>query len=213
MTETLFPCDQPGPLFFEEQARRRGYRAIAGIDEAGRGPLAGPVVAAAVILPERFELPGLDDSKKLSARKREELYPLIRQQAIGVGIGLASPREIDHYNILQATLMSMDKAVRRLPVEADYLLVDGVSAIASPLPQKTIKKGDSRSLSIAAASVVAKVVRDRIMLAYDRHFPAFGFAGHKGYGSEMHRDAIARLGPTPLHRLSFRGVREHVGEP
>ena len=212
MTELLFPADEISPLFFEEQAKRNGYRSVAGIDEAGRGPLAGPVVAAAVILPEQFDLPGLTDSKKLSEKKREELYPLIRQQAIAVGIGLASPREIDEHNILRATLMSMQKAVGRLQVEADYLLIDGISPISSKLPQKTIKKGDSRSLSIAAASVIAKVVRDRIMISFDKHFPDFGFAGHKGYGSELHRETIARIGPTPLHRYSFRGVREYLEE-
>ncbi len=212
MTELLFPTEEINPLFFEEQARQNGFRSVAGIDEAGRGPLAGPVVAAAVILPGKFDLPGLTDSKKLSQKKREELYPLIRQQAVAVGIALASPREIDEHNILRATLMSMQKAVGRLPVVADYLLIDGISPIASHVPQKTIKKGDSRSLSIAAASVVAKVVRDRIMVAFDRHFPAFGFAGHKGYGSESHRETIARLGPTPIHRYSFRGVREFINE-
>lgn len=210
MTETLFPMEDPGPLFFENQARKRGCRYIAGIDEAGRGPLAGPVVSAAVILPEVFDLPGLTDSKKISERKREQLYPLIRKQAVAVGIGLASPREIDRSNILAATLSSMQRAVRRLPVRADYLLIDGISAIETELPQKTIKQGDSRSLSIAAASVVAKVVRDRIMVAFDRHFPGFGFARHKGYGSVEHRDAIARMGPTPLHRTGFRGVREFL---
>jgi len=213
MKETLFPIDEPGSLFFEDQARERGSRFIAGIDEAGRGPLAGPVVAAAVILPAEFDLPGLTDSKKLSRKKREELYPLIRQQSIAVGVALASPREIDCSNILAATLTSMHRAVSRLPVPADYLLVDGMTPIASKLPQKTITQGDSRSLSIAAASVVAKVVRDRIMIAFDRHFPAFGFARHKGYGSTEHREAIARLGPTPLHRTSFRGVREFVADP
>jgi len=204
--------EDASPLHFEEQARRRGFRAIAGIDEAGRGPLAGPVVAAAVILPERFDLPGLTDSKKLTEKKREELYPLIRQQALAVGVGLASPREIDRLNILQATLLSMQTAVRRLPVVPDYLLIDGISPIRSEIPQLTIKQGDSRSLSIAAASVVAKVIRDRIMVSFDRHYPEFGFAGHKGYGSESHRAAIARCGPSPQHRYSFRGVREHIEE-
>lgn len=212
MTISLFPTEDISPLFFEEQAKRNGYRFIAGIDEAGRGPLAGPVVAAAVILPEEFDLPGLTDSKKLTEKKREALYPLIRQQALAVGIGLASPREIDQHNILAATLMSMQKAVSRLQVDADYLLIDGISPIRTSLPQKTIKKGDSRSLSISAASVIAKVVRDRIMTVYDRHFPGFGFAGHKGYGSESHREAIARLGPTPQHRYTFRGVREYVDQ-
>ena len=212
MTDTLFPIEETDPLFFEEQAKKNGYRFVAGIDEAGRGPLAGPVVSAAVILPTTFDLPGLTDSKKLSAKQRERLYPMIRQQAVAVGIGLASPREIDELNILAATLKSMQMAVSRLSISADFLLIDGISPISSDIPQKTIKKGDSRSQSIAAASVVAKVVRDRIMVVFDRHFPEFGFAQHKGYGSKEHMQTIARIGPTPLHRLSFRGVREYVEE-
>ena len=212
MNETLFPPEEFNPLHFEQQAIRNGFRYIAGVDEAGRGPLAGPVVAAAVILPESFDLPGLTDSKKLTEKKREELYPLIRQQAVSVGIGLATPRDIDTHNILEATLMSMQKAITRLSTAPHFLLIDGISRVNSVIPQKTIKKGDSRSLSIAAASVVAKVVRDRIMVAFDRHFPEFGFSKHKGYGSESHREVIARLGPTPLHRYSFRGVREHLPE-
>ena len=210
MSGTLFPLQDDDPLYFEARAKKRGCQAIAGIDEAGRGPLAGPVVAAAVILPEEFDLPGLTDSKKLTERQRERLYPLIREQAVAVGIGLSSPSAIDRHIILQATLMSMQQAVARLPVPADYLLIDGISAIRSDIPQQTIKKGDSRSLSIAAASVVAKVVRDRIMVSFDRHFPEFGFARHKGYGSREHLETIARLGPTPQHRLSFRGVKEHI---
>ena len=198
-------------LHFEQQAQVRGYRAIAGIDEAGRGPLAGPVVAAAVILPEEFELPGLTDSKQLSATARERLYPLIRAQALAVGIGVARAEEIDRINILQATLRSMQRAVGRLAVPADFLLIDG--NVPVPLPQQTLVKGDSRSLSIAAASVVAKVVRDRIMTTYDRLFPGYGFASHKGYGSDAHRRAIAHLGPSPCHRRTFGGVREHCSAP
>ena len=200
-------------LHFEQQAQARGYRAIAGIDEAGRGPLAGPVVAAAVILPEHFELPGLTDSKLLSASARERLYPLIRAQALAVGLGVARAEEIDQINILQATLRSMQRAVGRLAVPADFLLIDGNVPLPLPLPQQTLVKGDSRSLSIAAASVVAKVVRDRIMTTYDRLFPGYGFAGHKGYGSAAHCLAIARLGPSPCHRRTFGGVREHCSTP
>ena len=200
-------------LHFEQQAQVRGYRAIAGIDEAGRGPLAGPVVAAAVILPEEFELPGLTDSKQLSATARERLYPLIRAQALAVGIGVARAEEIDRINILQATLRSMQRAVGRLAVPADFLLIDGNVPVPLPLPQQTLVKGDSRSLSIAAASVVAKVVRDRIMTTYDRLFPGYGFASHKGYGSDAHRRAIAQLGPSPCHRRTFGGVREHCSAP
>jgi ribonuclease HII len=198
-------------LHFEQQAQARGYRAIAGIDEAGRGPLAGPVVAAAVILPEKFDLPGLTDSKQLSANARERLYPLIRAQALAVGIGVARAEEIDQVNILQATLRSMQRSVGRLAVPADFLLIDGNVPVPLPLPQQTLVKGDSRSLSIAAASVVAKVVRDRIMTTYDRLFPGYGFASHKGYASDAHRLAIAHLGPSPCHRRTFGGVREHCG--
>jgi ribonuclease HII len=180
------------------------------VDEAGRGPLAGPVFAAAVVLPEQFDLPGLDDSKKLSARVREELFPLIRRQALAVGIGVASPAEIDRHNILQATLLAMVRAIGRLGAKPDYLLIDGITPVPLPLPQKTIKKGDSLSLSIAAASILAKVARDRLMTIYDHRYPGYGFAGHKGYGSAAHLEAIAELGPSPIHRRSFRGVREHL---
>lgn len=213
MTLELFPTTEPSPMHFEEQALGRGYRMVAGIDEAGRGPLAGPVVAAAVVLPERFDLPGLTDSKKLSPKKREQLFPLIRKQAKGVGIGVVSAAAIDEKNILQATLAAMVQAVERLGSAPDFLLVDGITPVPLNLPQLTLKKGDSRSLSVAAASVVAKVVRDRIMSAYDRIYPGYGFARHKGYGSANHRKAIARLGPTPLHRCTFAGVREYVEAP
>jgi ribonuclease HII len=205
----LFPGATLSPLHFEHLARAKGFRAVAGIDEAGRGPLAGPVVAAAVILPESFELPGLTDSKQLSEKARERLYPLIRAQALAVGIGVARPDEIDRINILQATLRSMQRAVGRLNVSPDFLLVDGNVPVPLGVPQQTLVKGDARSLSIAAASVVAKVVRDRIMVSLDRLHPGYGFAGHKGYGSAAHLQAIARLGPSPCHRRSFGGVREH----
>ena len=207
--------DEPplSTLHFEQQAQACGYRAIAGIDEAGRGPLAGPVVAAAVILPEHFQLPGLTDSKQLTVSARERLYPLIRAQALAVGLGVARAEEIDQINILQATLRSMQRAVGRLAVPADFLLIDGNVPVPLPLPQQTLVKGDSRSLSIAAASVVAKVVRDRIMTTYDRLFPGYGFASHKGYASDAHRLAIAHLGPSPCHRRTFGGVREHCGVP
>ncbi len=211
MSLELFPQPELSTLHFEAQATACGYRLVAGIDEAGRGPLAGPVVAAAVILPERFELPGLTDSKKLSAAHRERLFRLIRRQA-AVGLGIVPAEEIDAVNILQATLQAMSLAVSRLKLSADYLLVDGITPVPLPLPQKTLKQGDSRSLSIAAASVMAKVVRDRMMVAYDRRYPGYGFAEHKGYGCARHLEAIARLGPSPLHRRTFRGVREHLEE-
>lgn len=210
MTLELFPPQEQDPLRFEKRLREQGYRIVAGIDEAGRGPLAGPVLAAAVVLPERFDLPGLTDSKKLSAAARERLFPLIRQQAAAIGIGFASPVEIDRLNILQATLQAMQRAVARLYPAPDYLLIDGITPLPVPLAQQSLKKGDSRSLSIAAASVIAKVVRDRLMVHYDRRYPGYGFASHKGYGSVTHRRAIAELGPCPIHRASFRGVKEHL---
>ncbi len=209
----LFPETPQSQLFFEAMARRHGYRAVAGIDEAGRGPLAGPVVAAAVILPEDFELPGLNDSKQISEKKRNQLFPMIYEQALAVGIGVSRAAEIDRINILQATLLGMSRAVKRLPVAPDFLLVDGITPVPLGIEQKTLKKGDCRSLSIAAASVIAKVVRDRIMLTYDRLFPEYGFSGHKGYGSQKHRDAVALYGPCICHRRTFAGVREHCETP
>lgn len=207
---SLFPDENPSMTFFEEMAYRKGYRSIAGIDEAGRGPLAGPVVAAAVILPANFELSGLTDSKKLSEKQREAYYPLIREMALSVGVGVATAVEIDRINILQATLLAMQRALKRLQLTADFLLIDGITPLPVSLPQQTLKQGDSRSLSIAAASVIAKVVRDRIMLAVDNQYPGYGFAGHKGYGTAKHRQAIAELGPAKPHRKSFGGVREYL---
>jgi ribonuclease HII len=206
----LFESTELSPLFFEQQAKQRGYSRIAGIDEAGRGPLAGPVVAAAVILPAHFDLPGLTDSKQLSPAARDRLFPAIRRQALAVGVGIADAEVIDRINILQATLQAMAAAVARLRCSPDYLLIDGITPLPCGLPQKTLKKGDSRSLSVAAASVVAKVVRDRMMVGYHRRFPAYGFDRHKGYGSAEHLAHIARVGPSPIHRRSFAGVREHL---
>ena len=213
VTFDLFPDSEISSRHFEERAASLGYRSVAGIDEAGRGPLAGPVVAAAVILPEDYDLVGLNDSKQVAPRQRERLFRLIRDQAIAIGVGIVSAADVDRMNILQATLTGMQLAVRRLRVAADYLLIDGITPVPLPLPQQTIRKGDSRSPSIAAASIVAKVVRDRMMTGYDRLYPGYGFARHKGYGSAEHRAAIARLGPSPLHRLTFGGVREYLVAP
>jgi len=206
----LFGDSSISTLYFEEQARAQGFSAIAGIDEAGRGPLAGPVVAAAVILPHQFDLPGLTDSKKISEKKREKLYPLIREQAVSVGVGVASAVEIDHINILQATLLAMKRAVSRLNITPDHLLIDGITPLPLEISQQTLTKGDSRSLSVAAASVIAKVLRDRMMISFDQQYPGYGFSKHKGYGTAQHREAIASLGPNCQHRKSFGGVREHV---
>jgi len=197
-------------LAFEQQARSKGYRLIAGIDEAGRGPLAGPVVAATVILPEGLRISGVNDSKKLSSQTRERLFGVIMAQAFAVGVGMAGPELIDRINILQATRHAMLEAVLNLSQQPDYLLIDGITTIDSPLPQKTIKKGDSLSLSIAAASIIAKVSRDRLMCDMDALHPGYGFAGHKGYGSASHLEAIRLLGPSPIHRLTFGGVKEHI---
>lgn len=206
----LFVDSEVSTLHFEEQAKAKGFQTIAGIDEAGRGPLAGPVVAAAVILPDDFELPGLTDSKKLSEKQRDAFYPLIRKRARAVGIGVATATEIDQINILQATLQAMQRAISRLREQPDHLLIDGITPLPLQVSQQTLKKGDSRSLSVAAASVVAKVVRDRIMYSLDKQHPGYGFAKHKGYGTAQHRQAIAELKPSRHHRISFAGVREHT---
>ena len=178
-------------------------RFICGIDEAGRGPLAGPVVAGAVILPADCEILFLNDSKKLSAAKREELYDEIMEKAVAVGVGMASPARIDEINILQATYEAMRTAVSELGVEPDILLNDAVTIPEITIPQVPIIKGDAKSVSIAAASIIAKVTRDRLMVQYEEVLPGYGFAKHKGYGSKEHIEAIRRLGPTPIHRRTF----------
>jgi len=209
----LFSSSPPDLLAFERQARTNGFLLVAGIDEAGRGPLAGPVVAAAVILPVGLRIKGVNDSKKLSPDTRERLFDAIMSQALSVGVGMGSAELIDRINILQATRHAMLEAVSQLAPQPDYLLIDGISTINSPVPQKTIKKGDSLSLSIAAASIIAKVTRDRLMRELDKVHPGYGFSGHKGYGSALHMEAIRRLGPSPVHRLTFGGVKEHLTCP
>ena len=181
----------------------RGYRYIAGVDEVGRGPLAGPVVAAAVVLPEDFNVVGVDDSKKLSEKKREELYDVIMEQALSVGVGIVSPERIDEINILQATYEAMREAVGKLSYRPDVLLNDAVIIPELTIPQEKIIKGDAKSLSIAAASVIAKVTRDRMMKAYHELFPEYGFEKHKGYGSKEHIEMIQKIGPCAIHRRSF----------
>lgn len=211
MNFELFPNDEPRTMLeFESLARKQGFSTIAGIDEAGRGPLAGPVVAAAVILPAGLLIAEVDDSKKLSETKRSFLFDEIMQQAVSVGVGISDSQTIDRINILQATLRAMEAAVSRLEPYPDCLMIDGISRTSLTIYQRTIKKGDSLSLSIAAASIIAKVTRDRLMAEYDKEYPGYGFAGHKGYGSAAHMAAIAVLGPTPIHRLTFRGVKEYV---
>ena len=194
---------------FEKKAFKSGYRSVAGIDEAGRGPLAGPVVAAAVIWPScSAPVSGLDDSKKLSHRKREQLYEAVYARAAAVGIGIVDPPVIDRINILQASLLAMAIAVSNLTPVPDYLLIDGTFGIDSTIPQQPIIKGDRLSGSIAAASIVAKVSRDRIMARYDLDYPDYNFGGHKGYPTRAHRQAIRTYGICPIHRRSFRGVKE-----
>lgn len=181
------------------------YSYICGIDEAGRGPLAGPVVAGAVILPRGCEILHLNDSKKLSAARREELYDEIMEKAVSVGVGMASPARIDEINILQATYEAMRQAVDSLSTKPELLLNDAVTIPEMTIPQVPIIKGDAKSVSIAAASIIAKVTRDRLMIQYDDILPGYGFAQNKGYGSKEHIEALKSLGPTPIHRHSFIG--------
>ncbi len=195
-------------LVFEKQAMLDGYKIIAGVDEAGRGPLAGPVVSAAVILPENFDIRGINDSKKLSEKKRAALFPKIQSQAIAFGIGIADHGEIDRINILQASLLSMKRAVDDLGLIPDYLLIDGKFTIDSNIDQRPVIKGDTLSLSIAAASILAKVTRDRIMTDLDLQYPEYEFKRHKGYPTKAHKQAILAHGPCPIHRKSFKGVKD-----
>ncbi len=187
----------------ENSLYEEGYQAICGVDEAGRGPLAGPVCAAAVILPKGLVLPGLNDSKKLTDKKRRELFPIIKEQAIAYGIGLASHEEIDEINILRATYLAMERAIAQLEGKADFALIDGNRAKDFGLPVKTVIKGDSLSASIAAASVLAKVTRDDIMLEMAEKYPEYGFEVHKGYGTKAHYEALREHGHCEIHRLSF----------
>ena len=188
---------------YEIAAREKGYKYVCGIDEAGRGPLAGPVCAAAVILPEGIEIEGLNDSKKLTEKKREKLYDIIIEKAIAYGIAFADEKEIDEINILQATFLAMKRAQEKLGVKADYALVDGNRMPKLNIDGETIVSGDALSPSIAAASILAKVTRDRLMMEYDKEFPQYQFAKHKGYGTKVHTEAIKAFGPSKIHRLTF----------
>jgi ribonuclease HII len=195
---------------FERAARLCGYRRIAGIDEAGRGPLAGPVVAAAVVLPIRCRLSGVDDSKQLSKGERDRLYAAILDQALGIGIGSADVDEIDRLNILQATRLAMRRAIEQLAPPPDYLLIDAVTLPGIGISVRPIIKGDSLSLSIAAASIIAKVTRDRLMAEYHDMFPEYDFLSHKGYGTTRHLQRLARHGPCSIHRRTFTPVHEAI---
>jgi ribonuclease HII len=196
---------------FEKSLAAEGYTKIAGVDEAGRGPLAGPVVSAAVILPPDFQARNITDSKKLSPRQRAHLYTYIYDQAHAIGIGIVDAIEIDRINILQAAKLSMVMALTNLGARPDYVLVDGNFSLQTELPHRPIVKGDARSVSIAAGSIVAKVTRDSLMLRYHEDFPQYGFDRHKGYPTKAHKAAIAIHGPCRIHRRSFRGVIEHLG--
>ena len=187
----------------EDSLYAKGVCCICGVDEAGRGPLAGPVCAAAVILPPHLEIPGLNDSKKLSDKRRRELMPVIKEQAIAYGIGMASHEEIDEINILQATFLAMERAIAQLDGKADFALIDGNREKDFGLPVQTVVKGDSLSANIAAASVLAKVTRDDLMVEMAQAYPGYGFEIHKGYGTRAHYDALRELGPSPIHRMSF----------
>lgn len=197
---------------YERQAAERGFSRVAGLDEAGRGPLAGPVVAGAVILPPKTSHPLLIDSKQLTSSQRLEAYDVILATAVSVGVGVVEASLIDKLNIYRATKLAMGRAVEDLTVEPDYLLVDGLAGPEVDLPQTTIVKGDRRSHSIAAASIIAKVTRDRLMEGYGSEYPGYAFERHKGYATKAHRAALARHGPSPIHRRSFRGVREFFEE-
>lgn len=194
----------------EDSHFERGVKLICGVDEAGRGPLAGPVCAAAVILPPHVDIPGLNDSKKLTDKKRRELYPVIMERAVAYGIGLASHDEIDEINILQATYLAMERAIAQLSVKPELALIDGNRAKDFGLPVQTVIKGDSLSASIAAASILAKVTRDDLMLKAARDYPQYAFDVHKGYGTKAHYEALTAFGPCPIHRMSF--LKKFYGE-
>ncbi len=190
-------------LKIEHELNKKGYEFVCGVDEAGRGPLCGPVVAAAVILPKDAHIEGVNDSKKLTEKKREKLYDDIMQNAVSVGVGVSDVDIIEEVNILNATKKAMLQAISNLKVNPEYVLVDGNQKIDTDIPLETVVKGDSKSESIAAASIIAKVTRDRLLIEYDKKYPEYGFAKHKGYGTKAHIEAIKKYGLTPIHRPSF----------
>ena len=194
----------------EDEFYAKGVSVICGVDEAGRGPLAGPVCAAAVILPPHLEIPRLNDSKKLTDKRRRELMPVIKEQALAYGIAFATEQEIDELNILQATFLAMERAIRQLNINPDLALIDGNREKDFGLPVQTVIKGDSRSANIAAASVLAKVTRDDLMLEMAEKYPQYEFEVHKGYGTRKHYDALREFGPSPIHRMSF--LKKFYGE-
>ncbi len=196
---------------YEQNAVNAGYKVVCGIDEAGRGPLAGPVHAAAVILPIGLEIEGLNDSKKLTEKKREQLFDVICEKAIDYSIGIATEKEIDEINILNATFLAMHRAVEGLKIKPDYALIDGNQYPKIPfVTEETVVKGDAKSMSIAAASILAKVSRDRFMLEKAKEYPEYCFEKHKGYGTKVHYEAIKEFGPSPIHRMTF--LKKFYGE-
>lgn len=190
-------------LEFEKEALAKGYKSVCGVDEAGRGPLAGPVCAAAVILPEGVIIDGVNDSKKLSEKKRESLFDVIREQALSYSIAYATVDEIEEINILNATMLAMRRAIDGLDIKADYAMIDGNKIPPLDIDTECIVKGDAKSMSIACASILAKVSRDRLLYKYAEEYPMYGFDKHKGYGTKVHREAILKYGPCPYHRKSF----------
>ena len=188
---------------YENLKYAEGYSAVCGTDEAGRGPLCGPVVAAAVILPKDEEIEGLNDSKKLTEKKRDKLFDIIKEKALAYAIAEASPAEIDEINILNASMLAMKRAIEALPIKADFALIDGNCSRGFDIPTETVVKGDAKSASIAAASILAKVTRDRQCLELDKLYPEYGIAKHKGYPTKEHMDAVRKYGPTPIYRMSF----------
>ena len=190
-------------LEFEKEALAKGYKSVCGVDEAGRGPLAGPVCAAAVILPEGVIIDGVNDSKKLSEKKRESLFDVIREQALSYSIAYATVDEIEEINKLNATMLAMRRAIDSLDIKADYAMIDGNKIPPIDIDAECIVKGDAKSMSIACASILAKVSRDRLLYKYAEEYPMYGFDKHKGYGTKVHREAILKYGPCPYHRKSF----------
>lgn len=196
-------------MVYEKEAQKQGFQYVAGIDEVGRGPLAGPVVAAAVILPEKIFISGINDSKKLSSKKRQQLYQEIKNEALAIGIGVVGADVIDEINIYQATKKAMNIAINQLSIFPDFLLIDAMK-IDTPITQRSLIKGDSLSVSIASASIIAKVYRDRLMMEYSKKYPEYQFEKNAGYGTREHIQAIRKFGPTPIHRKTFAPIKEYI---
>jgi len=208
----LWPDPEPDTYFLERCLRQKGYSWIAGLDEVGRGPLAGPVVAAAVILRDDCDNSCFVDSKTINAEKRARLYDELRNNGAIIGLGIVSEAEIDRINILQASLLAMKKAVLTMPAQPDFLLVDGNQSVQMTIPQQTLVKGETKSSSVAAASIVAKVVRDDLMDQYHLQYPQYNFQQNRGYPTREHREALRVYGPCVIHRQSFKGVRDYIPE-